>query len=89
VNMSLICLRASTNPTWSCCCCVGLEAGSRLPSNLQLDPGTSYNAALAATMQKLPSSLTQALNAWDDNDKLQVRHDFRGRVGLGTTTKVQ
>lgn len=56
----------------------GLEEGSRLPSALQLDPGTTYNAGMAATMQKLPNSLAQALNAWDGDSKLQV-----GAAGQG------
>lgn len=53
----------------------GLEEGARLPAPFQLDPGSSHNARLAASMQKLPTSLSQALNGWDTDTKLQVGPD--------------
>jgi len=50
----------------------GLEFGSSLPAPAQYDPGAAENAAAAARLQKLPNSLTGALQAWESNKKLQV-----------------
>lgn len=63
-----------------CACCVcacaaihpGLEEGSRLPAALQLDPGTTGNAAVRSKLQQLPASLTDALKCWDSDSKLQA-----------------
>lgn len=58
------------------CCdlllCTGLEDGARLPEPVQVDPGAAEHTALAANLAKLPNSLTAALDAWQDDKKLQV-----------------
>jgi hypothetical protein len=43
-----------------------------LPAELQCDPGTSGNAAVASQLQRLPDSLTAALECWGSDTRLQV-----------------
>lgn len=43
-----------------------------LPAELQCDPGASGNAALSSQLQRLPDSLTAALQCWGSDTQLQV-----------------
>jgi hypothetical protein len=68
-------------PLCACGSAVGLEGGRLLPAELQCDPGTSGNAAMAEQLQRLPDSLTAALECWGSDTQLQVRVTYAGRGG--------
>lgn len=77
INAEFKAFDGSTNPYIGLAALVaagmqGLEFGSSLPAPAQYDPGAAENAAAAARLQKLPNSLTGALQAWESNKKLQA-----------------